>query len=441
MKKAIQFGAGNIGRGFIGSLLSGSGYEVIFADISQIIIPQLQNRKSYTIEIVGEESREMEVAPVDGCYSDSDDLLKAVAEAEVITTAVGPKVLEKIAPRIALGLEERRRQGNESPLNIIACENMLHASSVLKRQVEDAVDDETKAFMAGRVGFPDCAVDRIIPPMEESQDPLLVRVEEFSEWIVDRGGFCGEIPEIEGMQLTDTLDAFIERKLFTLNTGHAIAAYLGMLHGYDTIAASVADPHVLSVVRGAMEESGEVLIRRYGLNREEHHAYIGKILKRFRNPWLKDDVRRVGREPLRKLGPDDRLIKPLRGTVEYGLPNKNLVVGIAAALYYRSENDSQAQHLRELLEVADVNAVIPEITSIKDEEILGAIESAYEDRGVQDLIRNYVREWTRIVSMQEAKANFSELVDEAMSGKEVIVVRSGKPMVRLTPVIPPRKAV
>ena len=127
----------------------------------------------------------------------------------------------------------------------------------------------------------------------------------------------GEIPKIEGMQLTDNLMAFVERKLFTLNTGHAITAYLGVLKGYETVKESIEDEEIATIVKEAMKESGEVLINRYGFEREKHYLYIDKIINRFKNPYLKDEVSRVGREPLRKLGFNDRLIKPLRGTIEY----------------------------------------------------------------------------------------------------------------------------
>ena len=437
MKLAVQFGAGNIGRGFIGALLSNSGYRVLFVDISDAIIPELQKRGEYIVEIVGETRSEETIAPVDGCYPADEALLEAIAEADIVTTAVGPNVLEHIAPRIAAGLERRMMTGKSGGLNIIACENMVNASSRLRELVESLLSEETKSYVKDNAGFPDSAVDRIVPPMEKSEDILRVRVEEFREWIVDRRGFVGSIPEIEGMQLTDTLTAFVERKLFTLNTGHAIAAYLGSLYGHRTIDQSIQDEQIRQVVRGAMEESGEVLVRRYGFDRDRHREYIEKILRRFENPWLRDDVQRVGRQPLRKLGFDDRLIKPLRGTIEYGLPNRNLLIGIAAALYFRNENDPQAEHLRELLEISDIKEVIPRITSLKDADVLAAIENAYEDRGVEDLVRNYVRQWIRIVSMKEARDNFAQLVDEAMAGREIIVASRGKPVVRLTPVTPP----
>jgi mannitol-1-phosphate 5-dehydrogenase len=439
MKTAIQFGAGNIGRGFIGSLLARSGYSVIFADISKTIIPELNSRGEYIVEVVGSEKREEVVSPVSGLFSDDPELLNAIADADIITTAVGAGVLKHIAPVLAEGIEQRMKKGNENPLNIIACENMIRGSSSLRTEVITHLSPKTRNFIISKVGFPDSAVDRIVPPMEETGDVLRVRVEEFSEWIVDQNGFAGEIPPIEGMQLTDNLMSFVERKLFTLNTGHAITAYLGALQGHKTVAESIADPKILPVVRGAMTESGEVLILRYGFDRVAHTAYIEKILERFRNPWLHDDVQRVGRQPLRKLGADDRLIKPLRGTIEYGTSHRNLVVGIAAALYFRNDEDDQAEKLQGLLRSLDMKSALPEITSLDDSGIIKAIEDAYEIRGVEDLHRDYVQNWTHIVTLHEAETNFSELIKEAMRGREVIVAKSGVPVVRITPVAAPTK--
>ena len=151
------------------------------------------------------------------------------------------------------------------------------------------------------------------------------------------------------MELTDNLMAFVERKLFTLNTGHAITAYLGKLAGHQTIRDAILDEKIRAVVKGQWK-SGAVLIKRYGFDADKHAAYIQKILGRFENPYLKDDVERVGRQPLRKLSAGDRLIKPLLGTLEYGLPHANRVKGIAAAMHYRSEQDPQAQELAQLID-------------------------------------------------------------------------------------------
>lgn len=173
-----------------------------------------------------------------------------------------------------------------------------------------ALDGEVQAYLEKSLGFPDSAVDRIVPPFDGGGDRLRVRVEEYSEWIVDGNGFAGKSPVIEGMVVTTNLSAYLERKLFTLNTGHAVATYLGVNAGHPTIAESISDTKILRTVRGAMQESGEVLIRRYGFDRSEHEAYIEMILRRFNNPYLVDETERVAREPLRKLWESDRLIKP-----------------------------------------------------------------------------------------------------------------------------------
>jgi mannitol-1-phosphate 5-dehydrogenase len=185
--------------------------------------------------------------------------------------------------------------------------------------VFNALAEEDKAWVEAHIGFVDSAVDRIVPPSASAtHDPLEVTVETFSEWIVDKTQFKGALPTIPGMELTDNLMAFVERKLFTLNTGHAITAYLGKLAGHQTIRDAILDEKIRAVVQGAMEESGAVLIKRYAFDPQKHAAYIQKILGRFENPYLKDDVERVGRQPLRKLSAGDRLIKPLLGTLEYG---------------------------------------------------------------------------------------------------------------------------
>lgn len=180
------------------------------------------------------------------------------------------------------------------------------------------------------------------------------------------------------MILTDNLMAFIERKLFTLNTGHAITAYLGIEKGYKTIKESIEDKDIREIVLGAMKESGEVLIKRYSFDREKHYNYIKKILGRFENPYLVDEVVRVGREPLRKLSYNDRLIKPLRGTLEYGTQNENLLLGIVAAFNYRNENDVQAVELENKLNEKSFEEVFYEVTGLNDKNIEEKVYEKYK---------------------------------------------------------------
>lgn len=378
--KALHFGAGNIGRGFIGKLLADAGARLTFADVNQTVLDALNARHSYQVHIVGEQRQIDTVSRVNAVSSTGDEVINLIADVDLVTTAVGPVVLERIAPTIAAGLTKRRASGNQSPLNIIACENMVRGTSQLKKYVMKALSAPECEWVEQHVGFVDSAVDRIVPPSESAaDDPLEVTVETFSEWIVDETQFKGPLPAIPGMEPTDNLMAFVERKLFTLNTGHAITAYLGQLAGLQTIRDAILNEQVRRVVKGAMEESGAVLIKRYGFNPQKHHAYIAKILSRFENPYLKDDVERVGRQPLRKLSAGDRLIKPLRGTLEYGLPHAFLAMGIAGAMHYRSEQDPQAQELAELIASVGPQAALVQISGLDaDSNAIAEIMAAHQ---------------------------------------------------------------
>ncbi|MGL4791537.1 MAG: mannitol-1-phosphate 5-dehydrogenase [Anaerotignaceae bacterium] len=377
MKKAIQFGAGNIGRGFIGTLLAQAGYEVVFADVSLPIIEKLNEDGGYTVHILDSVCEEIEIKNVRAINSSKETAIEELATAEIITTAVGPVILSRIAPTIAKAIETKFKDDNTTVLHIIACENAVRASSALKKSVYEALDQDTKAFAEKYVGFVDCAVDRIVPPvkMEKFTD---VVVERYFEWDVDRNGFIGEIPTIEGMTVVDNLDAYVERKLFTLNTGHAITAYLGCLKGYSTIAEAINDKDILRIVKSAMGESGQGLVKKYALDETAHKAYIEKIITRFCNPHLQDDVTRVGREPLRKLSATDRLIKPMVTAHNYKLPVTHLLVGVAAALHYNNAEDGQSVELQTVVKEKGLREAVKTFTGIENKNILDTIEKLYK---------------------------------------------------------------
>ncbi|EGR4368796.1 mannitol-1-phosphate 5-dehydrogenase [Vibrio cholerae] len=379
-KNAVHFGAGNIGRGFIGKLLADADIAVTFADVNEPLVDQLSHQQEYKVKVVGSECKMETVSHVTAVNSASEALIERIIKTDLVTTAVGPTVLDIIAKTIAKGLSARFAAGNTQPLNIIACENMVRGTTHLKQQVYQFLTTEEQQQADVLVGFVDSAVDRIVPPLQAANDdPLEVTVESFSEWIVDKQQFKGEIPQIEGMEKTDNLMAFVERKLFTLNTGHCVTAYLGCLKGHRTIREAIEDPCIHAQVKQAMQESGEVLIRRYGFDRALHSAYIEKILSRFANPYLVDEVDRVGRQPLRKLSANDRLIKPLLGTIEYGLPNGMLLKGIAAALKYRNSSDPQAVELQQSIEKEGVRSTLARYTGLAAESVEAQqIEALYQ---------------------------------------------------------------
>ena len=379
MKKAIQFGAGNIGRGFIGSLLSKAGYHVVFADVNTEIIDKINKDKEYTIHVMDTVCSEEKVNDISGVISINNEIYKEIVEAEIITTAVGPVVLPRIAPTIAKGIALRKENGVKNYLNIIACENAIKASSQLEEEVKKYLTKDEVDYLEEFVGFPNCSVDRIVPPVK-SENILDVVVENYYEWNVEEKAFKGEIPKIEGMNLVDNLMAYIERKLFTLNTGHAITAYFGYLKGYETIEESIKDEVIYDFVKKAMIESGKGLIAKYNFDEEAHYKYINKIIDRFKNPYLKDDVARVGREPLRKLNEKDRLIKPLITARGFNINTDNLLLGVGAALHYDNKEDAQSVQLQSLINEKGIKESLAEISKISgDTDVLDKVEKYYDE--------------------------------------------------------------
>lgn len=363
MKTAVQFGAGNIGRGFIGAVLSQAGYHVTFADVNQEILDRINADGKYTVHIMDVESRDIVITDIDGVNSGTDAIIAPIANASIITTAVGIRILKFIAPAVAKGILKRKADGNEEPLNIIACENGLNATDELKLHVMNAIPEDAKAWVEAHVGFANCSVDRIVPPVR-SENPIDVVVENYYEWNVEQSALVGEKPQIAGMNLADNLIAYVERKLFTLNTGHAITAYLGTQKGYKTIDEAIADPEIHAIVHGAMCESGEGLVKKYGFDHDAHFAYIKKIIKRFKNPYLKDDVTRVGRDPLRKLSARDRLIYPAQTAHSFGIETPNILIGIGAALHFNNPEDPSSVELQQIISSEGIEAAVEKVTGL-----------------------------------------------------------------------------
>jgi len=371
MKKAVHFGAGNIGRGFIGLLLYQSGYETIFIDVNEQLVDALNNRGKYKVVLAAEDSTEQVVESVSGINSqiDPEKVIAAIVEADLITTAIGPNVLPFIAPLLTEGLRARSQQ-TEQPLYIIACENMVGGSSALQEKVFEQIDEQEKAVFNKQFFFPNAAVDRIVPN-QKNDDILEVSVEPYYEWVVENRDTAFEMPHIEGITYVDDLQPYIERKLFTVNTGHAVPAYIGKYLNYQTIKDAMDDKRVQAIIKGALMESGEAIVQLYGFNRKEHEEYIATIIERFKNPYISDEVTRVGRGPIRKLGPNDRLIRPALLYIDVTEKEPTyLATVIAAVLHYEDRQDAEAVELQNMIAQEGLENTLQTITGLNENHLL-----------------------------------------------------------------------
>ena len=342
----VHFGAGNIGRGFIGQLLHEAGYDVTFVDVQDRIVDALKTQGRYDVILADESEERIPVDRVTALHSvnEADEVAERLAEADLITTAVGPSVLPILAPAIAAGLVERVRRGG-SPVNVIACENMVGGSQALRGHVMEHVPREHAAAVEGITGFPNAAVDRIVP--EQTTQGIDVLVEPFFEWDVDASQVKGERPDVAGITYVEDLGPFIERKLLTVNTGHSATAYLGYARGKRTIHAALEDERVGEVASNTLEETGLLLVFEYGFDPEKHREYRRTALNRFRNPRISDDVTRVARAPIRKLGRKERFVSPALRLLDMGHAPVHLATVIGAVLRYDHPEDAEAVELQE----------------------------------------------------------------------------------------------
>lgn len=370
MRKAVQFGAGNIGRGFAGQLFSESGYEVVYIDVVAELVDEINKRRTYPIRIACDKPWTVTIENVRAVNGrDVDAVAEEIKTADLMCTAVGVNVLPFIAPTIAAGIKTRAEADVTEPLNIIICENMQGAQDFLHDEVKKLLPEELHAYFEDKVGFVMSVVGRMVPIMTEEQkreDPLLVVVEPYKHLPIDKGAIKGELPEIVGVEPAGNFQGYVDRKLYTHNAGHAASAYFGFLRSYEYVYQAVNDPQINAAVRALLAETGAALIRKHGFTPQEHQEHVDDLLDRFANVALGDQVARVGGDPLRKLSPEDRLVGGAKVCLEQGIFPVNVCKAIAAALHFDPEGDKTAPKVQEFVRELGVAGTLQEISDIPE---------------------------------------------------------------------------
>ncbi|CDM27628.1 Mannitol-1-phosphate 5-dehydrogenase [Penicillium roqueforti FM164] len=349
-KKAVHFGGGNIGRGFVAEFLHTAGFEVVFVDVMDGIITALQNTKSYEVTEVsdeGESTKTITNYRAINSKTHESDVIKEISTASVVTCAVGPNILKFIAPVIAKGIDARTAT---TPLAVIACENAIGATDTLHQFIKDNTARDRVGSMPDRARFANSAIDRIVPG-QPAHSGLNVRIEKFYEWAVESTPF-GEFghPDIPAIHWVGHLEPYIERKLFTVNTGHATAAYYGYNAGKKTIAEALKDPRIRGIVRNVLQETASLIIDKHEISAAEQQEYVETIITRISNHYLEDTVERVGRAPMRKLSRKERFIGPAAQLAERGGKFDALMGSLEMAMRFQNvEGDEESVELAKVL--------------------------------------------------------------------------------------------
>jgi len=372
-KKVVHFGAGAVGRGFLGQLYSAAGWETVFVDVDRTVIHALSERGWYEIHIAAQPPQAVRVEHVRGLdASDTEAVANELSTADLASTAVRPAALPAVCATIAQGLE-RRHRADGAPLDILICENLPDAARHFRGLLRQHISPACVAYLEHKVGLVETVISRMVPVVTAQQraaDPLFVAAEAYATLPVDRDGFVGPIPAITGLKAVRPFVGHKQRKLFTHNCGHSLCAYYGYQRGYTYVWEAVKDPEVLAEVTAALDETGRALIASYGFDPEEQRAITDDLLRRFANRALGDTVARVARDPVRKLGPHERLAGAARFALACDITPVHLARGIAHALRYDNSEDTQARELAALLHANGPGHVLQSVCKLEPSEPL-----------------------------------------------------------------------
>ncbi len=377
--KVVVFGAGATGRGHVGLLAWQAGAQMVFADTDAELIVRLQKAGGYRVDLFdGRSAQPVEV--LGARFLDArqrEAVAREVAGASLVLTSVFDQNLADVAITVARAAALCLEAGRVAPLNFIACENMQNSSSTLGRHALGRLEGPARDYCREHFGFPDCMISRVVPRPEP--DPLGITAEAYNEWTARREDFKGQpLAWLPALQLVDNQDARLERKLFMHNGGHAVCGYFGFHYGHQFVHEAVRDPRVVEAVVGACDQIGEVVRRKHGFPAESIEEYKQDLYHRGAIPEMRDPILRVVRQPLRKLGPHERLLGPARLAPGYGVPRDKIVRGIAAVLKYQHPADPQSVEMQKMIAEQGLAPTLRTVSQLAgDDPLLAEIEQAW----------------------------------------------------------------
>jgi len=344
--KIVIFGAGKIGRSFIGQLFGCGGYKVVFVDVDPMIVTSINIHGSYRVIIKGEKDQEIIVPSVHAISAlDILEVAEAVSTAGIVAVSVGKNALEKVVPTIAAGLILRHTIDLNCPLDIIIAENMRDGGDFMKEQLVKNLPSNFP--FAKLVGLVETSIGKMVPIMtlaELERDPLMVCAEAYNTLILDKKGFKSPIPDIEGLAPKENIKAWVDRKAFIHNLGHATAAYYGHYHHPEAVYMYeiLDDPDVLKFTKDVMSQSADILTTAYpgSFTVSDLEDHIDDLIIRFMNKALKDTIFRVGQDLIRKLSAGDRFMGSIHLAMQYDKPYDSILEAMSFALYFRAKDEA-----------------------------------------------------------------------------------------------------
>lgn len=329
-------------------------------------------------------------------------IASAIREADEMATAIPSTDFYDLGDNsLARLLAENVNPGK--PQIIYTSENNNYAAEVLLDKMKAYTDDrrlrhfQTINTVIGKMGgviqddvtVRELGLDRMTP---ESKTAVLV--EEFNHIIISKIRLQQYKRGIEVFQEKDDLLPFEEAKLFGHNAVHSMLGYFAALRGYTFMSDIRNDPELYEYgVRSFMDECGASLLRKYKdfddplFTRDGFEFYAMDLLERMTNPYLRDEVQRICRDPLRKLDYDDRFFGTIREALKHNVRPTILPKAVLGAICYVIRNKIEAgfsypesvdeltkQNVRSILAALLKNKAV----DISRDECLNLIDSQYD---------------------------------------------------------------
>ncbi|GAA3019355.1 mannitol dehydrogenase [Tetragenococcus solitarius] len=373
--RATIIGGGRIGRGFVASLLKRNQVEIDFFDTNKQLMKEFEQYNSYTVHVLGNTE---ENTVIDGYHSSHIDDSKAWAtelnQTDIIFTAVGGKNLTSLGTTIGKNYQQALAKGEIPSFILITCENWMTPADDLQQAIESQLTNEEKEVFQNHVDVTQAVIrasGTSAPPGKETANPLDTWVQDY--WVLPVDGKRIQKhskPDLRYFEFNDNFGEMLAQKIYTNNTSVALIAYLGYLKGISHVADAANDPEIEPILEAGYQEINQALVYSLGVSQESQLEFSRVAEAKYKDYAIVDEVVRIGRDPLRKLAVDDRLIGPAKMALDAGITPKAISLATAAAIYFDYSKDPAAEELKKIRETQGVDTVLEEICGIAKDSIL-----------------------------------------------------------------------
>jgi len=372
---ATIIGGGRIGRGFVASLLKRNQVEANFFDADQELVKNFEQNSSYTVHVLGNEEENTivngyKIYHIDNKQAWANELNRT----DIIFTAVGGKNLASLGKTIGKNYQQALAKERVPSFILITCENWMTPAEDLQQAIEEQLTDTEKNIFWRNVDVTQSVIrasGTSAPNGEETTNPLDTWVQDY--WVLPVDGKRiqnHQSPNWNYFEFKDDFGEMLAQKIYTNNTSVALIAYLGYLKGIKYVADAANDPEIEPILEMGYEEINKALIYSLGVSEKSQLEFSRVAEAKYKDYSIVDEIIRIGRDPIRKLALDDRLIGPANMALDAGINPKAISLATAAAIYFDYSKDPSSVELKRIRETQGVDAVLEEVCSIPRDSIL-----------------------------------------------------------------------